>query len=175
MTSTTSEQSLFKALTENKLHIFDQAKAMHSLCSHYGYTQSKLAKQLNISQSCVGNKIRLLQYSAHEQAQILEFSLTERHARTILRVEPPKREKIIAAVGKMRLTVQQTEELVEKYANYCKDSQTIQGNGISPPSLQEFIVQTQHSADRLRSLGFKITCLTESDESWTRITVTIIE
>lgn len=153
--------------------IFTQARAMQALCEQYHYTQSSLAKKLRVSQSCVGNKIRLLKFSAAEQSLIIEKGLTERHARALLRIQPPKREKLIATAGNMRLTVQQTEELVEKYTEDAASNPP--GEDSRQFSASGFLLQTQTAADKLRAIGYKTTCLTESGDGWCRITVTIVE
>lgn len=161
-------------LSENNIDMFEQARIMQSLCTTNQFTQASLAKRLGVSQSYIGNKIRLLQFSAWEQSKISEFSLSERHARALLRAKAPQREKLIATVGNMHLTVAQTEELVEKYANnetppISQSPQHVSFN------VEGYVSQTQTGAERLRALGYKTTYLTESGEGWIRITVTIVE
>ena len=165
------QQELFTQLQDVKADMFIHAEAMHTLCTQYGYTQSKLAKELGVSQSSIGNKMRLLQFSEYERTLIRQHGLAERHARVLLRTKPPKREKLIMTVGTMRMTVQQTEQMVDKYTveNYHIDTQTALTN------LDTFIHQTQASAQRLCALGYKTTCMVESGESWRRITITILE
>ena len=169
----TDEQELIRSLGAGDLDIFEQARVMQQLCLQRGYTQASLASALDVSQSYVGNKIRLLQFSANERSLILQNALTERHARALLRVPPPKREKMLHTVLQMHLNVHQTEELVEKYAH-----------GVSPNvcdpiadalTVDHFIIQMQSGVDRLRALGYKTTTLTESGDAWTKITVTIVE
>lgn len=179
------EQSLFNQLMDGDSDMFTCAHAMHMLCEKYRYTQASLAKRIGVSQSTVGNKIRLLQFLQNERALIREFSLSERHARVLLRILPPRREKLIATAGNLHLTVQQTEDLVEKYA---QDSQPFSINRFNEQkeSIQHyfsneqlnadtFLSRTQSASDHLRTLGYKTTCLTESGEGWHRITVTIVE
>ncbi len=174
MNQTQTEQELLSSLEQPAGNMFEQAAAMHTLCSQYRYTQASLAKRLGVSQSCVGNKIRLLQFSSAERMQIVEYGLTERHARIILRIQSPKRSKLITTVGNMHLTVQKTEELVEKYSDMEKDVAIPHQYSI-PVNADSYIAQTQAGAERLRNVGYKTTCLTESGEGWCRITVTIVE
>lgn len=44
---------------------------------------------MDLSQSTVANKLRLLQFSKEEEGLIREARLTERHARALLRVKNP--------------------------------------------------------------------------------------
>ena len=168
-----NEQDLIRLLSEGHLDIFEQARAMQELCAQHRYTQATLAKALSVSQSYVGNKVRLLQFSEYERSLILNTNLTERHARALLRVSPPKREKLLHTVAQMHLTVQQTEELVEKYAGAVISD--ISAPITDLPSVDTFISQTQLGAERLRALGYKTTTLTESGDTWTRITITVVE
>ncbi len=175
MTDRIDESQLLLRLKMREGTIFEQAKAMQELCTQYNYSQSALASLLGVSQSCVGNKIRLLRFSTWEQAQILEYGLSERHARALLRIQSPKREKLIATVGKMHLTVHQTEELVEKYANPTQDAEEHNQSSLSITTAETFLQHMQISAEKLRTLGYKTTCMTESSDGWHRITVTILE
>lgn len=168
--STSEKEKLMQALTQST-DIFAQAQIMQTLCTQHGYTQSSLAKQLGVSQSCVGNKIRLLQFTTDEQAYITEKKLSERHARALLRVSVPKREKLLHTVAQLGLTVQQTEELVEKYINNGTRETVGDFHGAYAP--KDCISQIQATIDKYRLLGYKISSLTESDDSQIRITISI--
>ena len=94
--------------------MFEQASALASLLQEWHITQEEAAKRLGISQSYLANKLRLLKLSPQEQNEILEYKLTERHARALLRVEDiPQRQKLLRQAGERHLNVSQTEELVE--------------------------------------------------------------
>ena len=154
--------------------MFEQGAAMHTLCQLYGHTQTTLANKLGVSQSYIGNKIRLLQFSMQEQELIRRYALTERHARVILRVTPSQRINVITAVGNMLLTVHQTEEFVDQRMsehNFDIKYEMIENS----LSANTFLQRVQAGADRLRTVGYKTTCLTESGENWQRITVMIVE
>ena len=169
-----NESCLLKSLTAENTNMFEQARIMQALCASYHYTQASLASKLNVSQSYVGNKLRLLQFSLKEQSAILDFGLTERHARALLRAKPNSRERLISSIGNMRLTVRQTEDFIETYAIEQiseRPNAQIQSN----LTAAEFLLQMQRTADSLRSLGYKTTCLTESGDGWSRITVTVVE
>lgn len=166
-----TEQALLKILQTAETDMFTQAQAMYALCARHGYTQNSLAKRIGVSQSCIGNKTRLLQFSASEREAILAHQLTERHARALLRAKSPKRERLIATAGSMHLTVQQTEELIEKYGF----SSEIPPETTSPASIDSFFTHTQAAAERLCTLGYRTTCMVESGERWRRITITVLE
>ena len=168
------EQPLLELLSCRERNMFEQATAMQLLCKKYSHTQATLAKKLGVSQSYIGNKIRLLQFSQQEREHILKYALSERHARVLLRTEPPKRRKLITTVGNLHLTVQQTEELVDKHCmtHELDIKNTTFENNVSANT---YLLQVQAGAERLRAVGYKTTYMTESGENWQRITVTIIE
>jgi ParB family chromosome partitioning protein len=174
MQDSMNEQQLMKLLLQRECDMFEQGAAMQTLCQKYGHTQATLARKLGVSQSYIGNKIRLLQFSAHEQELIRKYALTERHARVILRVTPSQRINVITAVGNMHLTVHQTEEFVDQRMsehNFDIKCEIIENS----LSANAFLQRVQAGAERLRTVGYKTTCLTESGENWQRITVMIVE
>ena len=174
MPNTMNEHRLMELLLQRECDMFEQGAAMHTLCQLYGHTQTTLANKLGVSQSYIGNKIRLLQFSMQEQELIRRYALTERHARVILRVTPSQRINVITAVGNMLLTVHQTEEFVDQRMsehNFDIKYEMIENS----LSANTFLQRVQAGADRLRTVGYKTTCLTESGENWQRITVMIVE
>ncbi len=162
-------------ILEGDADMFAQASAMQSLCKAHGFTQGSLAQHLHVSQSTVGNKIRLLAYSAAERDIILDHGLSERHARALLPIPTPRRAKLLETVGSMHLNVRQTEELAEKYRN---EQEFWADHADSAPDLAEisvdrFIAQTGAGVDRLRACGTKIAYVIEQGNGWKRITLTI--
>ena len=174
MPDTMNEQRLLELLSQRECDMFEQGAAMQTLCQKYGHTQATLAKKLGVSQSYIGNKIRLLQFSTQEQELIRKYALTERHARVILRVTPPQRRNIITSIGNMHLTVHQTEEFIDQRMSEHNFDIKSEMNENSL-SANAFLQRVQTGAERLRTVGYKTTCLTESGENWQRITVMIVE
>ena len=174
MPDTMNEQRLMELLLQRECDMFEQGAAMQTLCQMYSHTQATLAKKLGVSQSYIGNKIRLLQFSMQEQELIRKYALTERHARVMLRVTPSQRINVITAVGNMHLSVYQTEEFVDQRIsehNFDIKYEVVENS----LSANAFLQRVQAGAERLRTVGYKTTCLTESGENWQRITVMIVE
>ena len=79
--------------------MFEQANALVNLLREWHITQEEAAKRLGISQSYLANKLRLLKLSPEEQNEILEYQLTERHARALLRIDDmTARQKVLRQV-----------------------------------------------------------------------------
>ena len=168
------EQELILTLLQGIMHYLEQASVIQTLCKEYLYTQSTLAKRLGTSQAYVGNKVRLLQFSQDEQQMLKKYGLSERHARLLLRLQQPKRQHVIETVAKLHMTVQQTEDYVDRclLGNTNSDSAADLSN-ISSPST--FLYECQRGAQRLQERGNRIVCITEEGDGWRKISVTIID
>lgn len=118
VTRLSDNDSALVALLENiqrcDLNFIEEAEAYRKLLYHHGLTQEELARKLGKNQSFVANKVRLLKLSAPVRELIRTNSLSERHARALLRLDEEARQ--IEALEKIcdnSLNVKQTEELIE--------------------------------------------------------------
>ena len=96
------------------MDMFEEAEALRGLINLCKETQSGIAKKMGVSQSYVANKLRLLNFSQDIRKMITESNLSERHARTLLRLKDEQ--SIKAAIEKihiMRLTVMESEALID--------------------------------------------------------------
>ena len=112
-------ESALLALVENlqrrDLHYFEEAAAISQYIQDCGITQEEAARALGRSPSALANKLRLLRLSPQCREKLLEAGLTERHARTFLRLEDEEqRLKAIDTAAEKKLNVAQTEQLVER-------------------------------------------------------------
>ncbi len=116
---TDSQQSATLSILENiqreNLSFFEEAKAISYLINEWNVTQEEAAYRLGKAQSTIANKLRLLKISNREQNMILKGNLSERHARTIVRIDNQKiRLKCINYIINENLNVQQTEEYINE-------------------------------------------------------------
>ena len=80
-----------------------------------GYTQEALAKKIGNKQSTIANKVRLLNLTDEVQEALLENKISERHARSLLRVTDPTLQVLmLGQIIKGRYTVRKTDEEIEK-------------------------------------------------------------
>ena len=99
------------------MDMFDEARAIEGMIKLLGKTQSEIAKELGVSQSYIANKLRLLGFSATLIEKIRQRGLSERHARSILRLDSEEaRGKMIDEVASRSLTVRECEALVDAAA-----------------------------------------------------------
>lgn len=111
--------SAILALVENiqreNLNYIEEAEAFCNLITEHGLTQEKLADKLGKSQSAVANKIRILRLSPEVRQLLIENSLTERHARALLRLADERQQlRVLKVIIDKGLNVSKSEELVEK-------------------------------------------------------------
>jgi ParB family chromosome partitioning protein len=107
------------ALTENlqreDLNPIEKAKAFQYYIETFNVTQEELAERLAISRSEVANFLRLLQLPPEIQEEVRRGNLTYGHARTLLGIDDPYLQKLLAQkVIKEKLSVRETEDLVKK-------------------------------------------------------------
>lgn len=115
---TDQKQSAILSILENvqrqDLSFFEEAKAISALLLEWGITQEEAAVRLGKAQSTIANKLRLLKLSNREQIIILNSRLTERHARSLLKLSNvDQRLKIINHIIENNLNVSQTDTYID--------------------------------------------------------------
>lgn len=108
--------SLIENIQRQDLSFFEEGMAISRLIKQYSMTQEQVAKKLGKNQSTVANKLRILNLPLEIRDIISENALTERHARTLLRIPENKdRLLILNEVINKKLGVAQTEKKVESF------------------------------------------------------------
>lgn len=141
---TTDQQRLELALIENiqraDLNAMEEASAYRQLSEEFQLSHEEIAARVGKSRVAVTNTLRLLNLPGVIQKSLLEGGITEGHARALLGLTNPRAmEAAFRTVLFKKMTVRQTEELVNKLKGE-KPSPTIKADQ-SPEekSLEEFI------------------------------------
>ncbi len=92
---------------------FAEAEKLAHAVERAGFSQTYVAKRLGFTQSALSNKLRLLKLSPDLRKTILEFRLTERHARALLRLEENRREIALAHIIAHSYNVSETEQYID--------------------------------------------------------------
>ncbi|MCF6461576.1 nucleoid occlusion protein [Clostridium sp. Cult3] len=110
--------ALIENLQREDLNFIEEAEGYNNLIFDHGFTQQQLAEKMGKSQSTIANKLRLLKLSSDIQRDLIEYDLTERHGRALLKLpdEQLKRE-VLDRVIKDELNVSKTENLVNEILN----------------------------------------------------------
>ena len=107
--------ALLENLQRDDLSFFEVAESYQNLIKTQGMTQEEIAKKLGKSQSNIANKLRLLKLYPRTRRLILEYSLTERHARALLHLTSEEAQlSAVRTINEKKLNVQGAEELIRK-------------------------------------------------------------
>lgn len=110
-----AEISIIENTQREDLNFFDEAAAIASLIKLHNLTQEEAAERLSVSQPYIANKLRILRLTTDEREKILEYGLSERHARALLRLSSQsERLRIIEHVHAHNLTAASTEAYIER-------------------------------------------------------------
>jgi len=124
--STDERDSAVLAMIENlqreNLHYMEEAKGYASLIEDHGFTQDELAKKLGKNQSTIANKLRLLKLPKDIKDLLIKHNLTERHARSLLKLPDEElQKKVINNIVEKGLNVKETELMIEKMLQDIQD------------------------------------------------------
>ncbi len=107
--------AMMENLQRENLHFMEEAEGYQKLIRDHGLSQEELARRLGKNQSTIANKMRILKLPASVKQLLLKYNLTERHARSLLRLHDEQMQvKIARVIIEQRLNVKATEELVER-------------------------------------------------------------
>ena len=167
-----AEISIIENLLREDLNIFEQAEAIEALIDTYGLTQEQIATRLSNSQSFVANKLRLLRLSKEERDLILQYSLTERHARALLRINDTiLRGKLLGIIISEGLNVALTEALIESHLNK-KEIQTVEKK-VTSRTISGFYSTITKAIDSIKSKGINVKSRRVEGDEYTELTILI--
>ena len=114
--------ALIENLQREDLHYLDEAEAYRTILIEHGITQEALAHRLGKSPSAVANRLRLLKLSTPVCGCLRAFSLSERHARALLKLDDEQLQlRAAETAGEKKLSVKQLELLVENLLSQAAD------------------------------------------------------
>ena len=109
------EVALIENLKRKNLTPIEEALYYKRILDAGYLTQEQLAVKLGKTQSTIANKLRLLSLDKDVQNALLKGEISERHARSILRLTDKEKQKIILKkIINDRLTVRKTDEEIRK-------------------------------------------------------------
>lgn len=115
------EIALLENIQRQQLSPIEEAVSYKRILDMGYITQEQLAKKLGKSQSTIANKIRLLNLDDEVQSYLLNNKISERHARSLLRIpDKEKQVEMLHRIVEERLTVKQTDKEIEKLKEETK-------------------------------------------------------
>ena len=107
--------AMMENLQRENLHYMEEAEGYQNLIRDHGLSQEDLARRLGKNQSTIANKMRILKLPLSVKRLLIQHSLTERHARALLRLHDEETQlQLIRVIVDENLNVKATEELVER-------------------------------------------------------------
>lgn len=111
----TAELALIENIQRKELSPIEEGMSYEKILQIGDLTQAELSKQLGKKQSTIANKIRLLKLDDEVKNALLNNKISERHARSLLRLYDKKdQRRMLEKIINQRLTVRQTDEEIEK-------------------------------------------------------------
>ena len=109
------EIALLENIQRQQLSPIEEAVSYKRILDMGYITQEELAKKIGKAQSTIANKIRLLNLDDEVQNYLLNNKISERHARSLLRIpDKEKQVEMLHRIVEERLTVKQTDREIEK-------------------------------------------------------------
>lgn len=126
-----AEVAIVENIQRKDLTAIEEARSYQALLDKGYMTQDELARKMGLSQSAISNKLRLLTLDEAVQEAILAEKISERHARTLLKVPShEKQRELLNKVINERLTVKQLEDEI-------KNIDTTNGSIVEQPKNNE--------------------------------------
>ena len=119
-----AEIALIENVQRKNLTPIEEALSYKKILDMGYITQENLASKLGKSQPSIANKIRLLNLSDEVQEALLENKISERHARSLLKLQTSKEQNdMLNRIINERLTVRRTDEEISKLKNNKETSE----------------------------------------------------
>ena len=159
--------AILENLQRQDLDFIEEAEGICALMESCSLSQEQAARVLGKSQSAIANKLRLLRHSPPVLEALRRASLTERHARALLKL-PTEPEKLagIAPVVQLSMSVARTERYIEDRLAGTPDK-------IAKPNLGAFLNNINQSLTRFQLSGISAVSQRTDTEDKIVLTITI--
>lgn len=150
--------TLIENVQREDLTYFEQADAIKMLIDEFSFTKEQVARQIGKQQSTVADKLKLLDFSEEERQMIIRSSLTERHAKALIKIHNVKtRKKVLSKVVENGLSVGQTEEIVSKVLMPADKRKSVCSQTIIIKDLRPFFNTLNRAIQMIRKSGIDAT------------------
>lgn len=105
------ELAIIENIQRHDLNPIEEAKAYLRLSDEFGLSQEEIGKKMGRSRPAIANTLRLLTLPVEIQRALMEGKITEGHARALLAIENPEKQRaLFDLILKEELTVRETED-----------------------------------------------------------------
>ena len=160
--STYEQDSAVIAMMENlqreNLHYMEEAEGYQNLIRDHGLSQDELARRLGKNQSTIANKMRILKLPMPVKRMLLQYNLTERHARALLRLHDEEAQiKVIQIIVAQGLNVKATADLVERTISRMYGIAEEEESEKKPSRISGFVRDTRLFVNSIRTIVQQMT------------------
>lgn len=132
-----AEVAIVENIQRKDLSPIEEAKSYKKLLDRGYLTQDQLATRMGKTQATISNKLRLLNLDDEVQKALLNNKISERHARSMLRVENKVLQReILKDIIDNRLNVRDTEELISEKLGEKKKDEFIKVSNLTPKTFE---------------------------------------
>lgn len=151
-----AEVALIENVQRENLTPIEEAISYRKILDMGYITQDALATKLGKTQSTIANKLRLLNLDDEVQEALLKEKISERHARSLLRLtDKTKQKEMLNRIISERLPVRKTDEEIDKLLNEPQYenfdfSQTLPPQNIEPEKNDLNIDMEENNEENLK-------------------------
>jgi ParB family transcriptional regulator, chromosome partitioning protein len=169
----TASVALIENLQREELSPIEEAIAYGKLLEIHNLTQEALAQRLGKGQSTVANKLRLLKLPQEVQDALLNKSISERHARSLIPLKDAEKQvQLLAEIIEKSLNVKQTEARVEKMLSQGEEAPKPKRRAFSK-DMRIAVNTIRQSLSMVSDSGINLKSEEEEHEDYYQITIKI--
>ncbi len=129
-----AEVAIVENIQRKDLSPIEEAKSYKKLLERGYLTQEQLATRMGKTQATISNKLRLLNLSPKVQDALLNNKISERHARSLLRIEDKsKQEELLDNIIENRINVKDTDDMINDMLSTPKVEEKVYSNPYNEP------------------------------------------
>jgi ParB family chromosome partitioning protein len=167
------ELAIIENIQRHDLNPIEEAKAFKRLLEEFSLTQEEVAKRLGKGRVKIANTVRLLELPVEIQRGVIEGKITEGHARAILGLDNPEKQRALyELILKEKMTVRDVENKVREIT-VPTHQRKISASTINPEiqDLENRLQQTLGTKIQIRKKGSAGKILIDffSDEEFDKI------
>ncbi|MCS7232926.1 MAG: ParB/RepB/Spo0J family partition protein [Synergistetes bacterium] len=168
----TDKEALSFALVENlqrsDLNPIEEAYGYKRLMQEFDLTQEEIAQMVGKKQSTIANKLRLLRLPLVVQEKLMDGTITERHARALLKLSSESDMiKALKQIEQRKLNVNQTEELVDKMLGLI--SREMKERESTPQTLEDLYSIISKTLSKFKKYGLTFNVILDEERNELRI------
>ena len=168
--------TLIENLQRDDLNFFEEALGISHFIKVSGLTQEETARRLGKSQAAISNKLRLLKLGDRVISYLLSFSLTERHARALLRLRTEdERMEALNYIKENNLNASDTEKYIASLEGGGKKPEPTQTEQYVIRDVRLFYNTVDRALDTMRRAGFKADFSKDEDDKAINLQIKIFK